>query len=90
MLPGGSGYLTQRPLTGEHRRPVNRGPDGVLDAITAPPIKHARIDQLIEYGAEMAQRRALLPGAAVRNDVGVLPRHRECGREQPWLLASEL
>jgi hypothetical protein len=32
---------------------VYRGPDGVLDAVAAPPVEDAGVDQLIERGAEM-------------------------------------
>jgi len=69
---------------------VHRGPDGVFDAVAALPVEHARVDQFVERGAQMAQGRALLRGPAVRSAVGVLLRYRERGGEQPRFLAGEL
>ena len=52
--------------------------------------EHAGLDQLVERGAQLTQRRALLPGLPVRGAVGVLLRNRERGGEQPRFLAGEL
>ena len=54
------------------------------------PVEHPGVGQLVERGAQVIQGRALRPGPAVRNAVGVLLRHRERGREQPRLLVGEL
>jgi hypothetical protein len=89
-MAGGIGDIAQRPLPGEHCQPVHRGPDGVLDAIAALTVEHARVDQLVERGAEIIQRHAVRPGRAARGAVGVLLRYRERGGEQPWLLPSEV
>src|SRR5580693_3210772 len=67
MMAGGSGDVTQGPLPGEYRQPVHRGPDGVFDAVAAPPVEHAGVDQLVERGAQIPQGRALLPGPVVRS-----------------------
>jgi hypothetical protein len=76
-MAGGIGDVAQGPLPGEYCQPVHRGPDGVFDAVAAPPVEHAGIGQLVERGAQMTQGRALLPGPAVRSVVGVLLRYRE-------------
>src|SRR5258708_6797498 len=89
-LAGGVGDVAQGPLPGEHRQPVYRGPDGVLDAVAALPTEYPGVDQLVEHGAELIQGHAVLLGRAARGSVGVLLRSGERGREQPWFLASEL
>jgi hypothetical protein len=63
--PGGLGDVAQRPRPGQHGQPVHRGPDGELGAVATPPVQHARVDQLVERGAELIQRHALLPRPAV-------------------------
>ena len=69
---------------------MHRGPDRVLDAVAALPAEHAGLDQLVQRGAELTQRRAVPPGAVVTNAVGVLLRHGERGGEQPRFLVSEV
>ena len=69
---------------------MHRGPDGVFDAVAAPPAEHAGLDQFVEGGAELTQGRAVPPGRVVWGAVGVLLRHGERGREQPRFLASEV
>ena len=58
MMASGSGDVAQGPLPGEYCQPVHRGPDGVFDAVAAPPVEHAGVDQLVERGAQMTQGRA--------------------------------
>src|SRR5580698_830386 len=62
---GDLGHVTQRPLAGEHRQPVHRGPDGVLDPGAALPVEHAGVGQFVEYSAELIQRQRVLPYPAV-------------------------
>ena len=52
--------------------------------------EHAGVDQFVEGGAQMTQRRALLPGLPVRGAVGVLLRDREGSGEQPRFILGEL
>ena len=68
---------------------MHRGPDGVLDAVTAPPVEHPGVNQFVERGAELAQGRAVLLGPGIRGVVGMPLRYRERGREQPRFLAGE-
>src|SRR6516164_982549 len=49
-MAGGVGDVAQGPLPGEHGQPVHHGPDGVLDAVAAPPVEHAGVGQLVERG----------------------------------------
>ena len=66
-MPGRVGDVAQRPRPGEHRQPVHRGPDRVLDAVAPLPAEHAGLDQLVECGAKLTQGRAILqrgPGFA--------------------------
>src|SRR5258707_1306346 len=90
VMPGGIGDVAQRSLPGEHGQPVHGGPDGVLDAVAGLPAEHAGVDQLVEYGAELTQGCAVLPGPVVRSAVGVLLWQGERGGEPPWFLAGEL
>src|SRR5215469_14460572 len=90
VTAGGVGELAQGPLPGEHRQPVHRGPDGVLDPGAAPPAEHAGVDHLVEYRAELVQGQEVRPGPALGSVVTVLTGHGERGGEQPWFLASEL
>ena len=89
-MPGGVGDVAQRALT-RRARPARaprtrwgtrcrRGAAG----------EHAGVDQLVECGAELTQRRAVPPGPVVWDAVGVLLRHGERGGEQPRFLAGEL
>src|SRR5262249_1736562 len=87
-MAGGVGDVAQGPLPGEYGQPVHRGPDGVLDAVAAPPIEHAGVNQFVERGAQLTQGRAIRPGPAVQGVVGVLPRHGERGSEQPRIVAG--
>src|SRR5215470_17945359 len=73
VTAGSVGEFAQGPLPGEHGQPVHRGPDGVLDVGAAPPVEHAGVGQLVEYRAELVQRRGVLPCPAVWSAVGVLP-----------------
>jgi hypothetical protein len=77
VMTGGIGEVAQRPLPGEHRQPVHRRQHGLLDAGAAPPVEHAGISQLVEYGAELIQGHGVLPGPAVRRAAGVLLRQGE-------------
>src|SRR5216684_253320 len=74
VMAGGIGDVTQGSWPGEYCQPVHCGPDGVFDAVAAPPLEHAGVDQFVERGAQMTQGRAVLPGPAVRGAVGVLLR----------------
>jgi hypothetical protein len=78
-LPGRLGNVTQRALPGQHGQPVHRRPDRVLNAVAPPPVEHSGVNQLVECGAELPQRRAVRPGSAVRDAVRVLLRQRERG-----------
>ncbi len=89
-VPGGSGDVTQGSLAGEHGQSVHGGPDGVLDALPALRLEHARIDQFVERGTKLTQGRAIMPGSVVRGAVGVLLRHGERGGEQSRFLVREL
>jgi hypothetical protein len=68
---------------------VHRRPDRVLEAVAAPPVERPGVDQFVQRGAELPQRRAVRPGSAVRDAVRVLLRQRERGGEQPGFLAGE-
>jgi len=65
VTPGGLGDVAQRPRPGQHGQPVHRRPDGILGAVAAAPVQHARVDQLVERGAELIQGHALRPRPAV-------------------------
>src|SRR5215467_9844879 len=82
--------VPQRPLPGEHREPVHRGPDRVLDALSALTVEHAGVDQLVEYSAELTEGRTVPPGPVFGNVVAVRPRQGERGGEQTRLIAGEL
>src|SRR6185312_1851639 len=79
----------QGSLPGEYGQPVHRGPDGELDAVAAPPVEYAGVDQLVEHGAEMIQGCALRPGPVVGGAVVMPRRQGERGCEQARFLAGE-
>src|SRR5262249_26456633 len=59
VMAGGVGDVAQGPLPGEHGQPVHRGPDGVLDAVAAPPVEDAGVGQFVERGAQVIQGHAV-------------------------------
>ena len=62
MLAGGIRDVAQGPLPGEYCQSMHRGPDGVFDAVAAPPVEHAGVDQLVERGAQMTPPGGALAG----------------------------
>jgi len=90
MTTGGVGNSAQGAFPGKNGKPVHCGPDGILNAVAAPRVKHADLDQLVERRAELAQGRAILSRPTIRDPVGVLLRHGERGGEQPRFLAGKL
>jgi hypothetical protein len=69
---------------------VYLGPDRVLDADAPPPVEHTGVDQFVQHGPELTERRAILPGPAVPRPVVMLLWQGVRGREQPRLLPSEV
>jgi hypothetical protein len=74
VVAGGVGEVAQGSLPGEYCQPVHGGPDGVFDAVAAPPVEDPGVGQLVEHGAQMTQGCAVLPGPAIGSFVGVLLR----------------
>ena len=62
---------------------MDRRPYGVLDTVAALLTEHASVYQLVEYGADLTQGRAVLPGRVVRCPVGVLVWQGERGVQHP-------
>jgi hypothetical protein len=88
--PIGIRDVAQGPLPGENGQPVHRRPDRVFDALAALAGEHTRVDQFVEYAAELAEGRAVRPRPLVSSAVAVLLWSCERSGEQARFPASEL